>query len=58
MPDLNLWEAEADYHQLHFAKKKANKTPWFLFPWGRRWWQDPPDGLAAGLHEGVIFTGN
>lgn len=57
MPDLNLWEAEAVY-QLHFSKKKVNKTPWFLFPWGRRWWQDPPDGLAAGLHEGVIFTGN
>lgn len=41
-----------------FPTKKCNKTPWFLFLWGRCWWRDPSDGLAAGLHEGVIFTGS
>lgn len=57
MSDLNLWGVEADY-QLSFSHKKCNKTLWFLFLWGRCWWHDPSDGLTAGLHEGVIFTGS
>lgn len=50
------WRQTISFHLQ--KRKKISKTPLFLFLWGRCWWHDPSDGLAVGLHEGVIFTGS